>query len=72
MIEMLLPQRGNKSANLKVGVTHSKQRQRRRRGASLDVGDHLVDLECVGDRDAILGAEFVAFQAANEGATKSE
>jgi hypothetical protein len=54
----------------KVEVTHPKQRQRRRRGASLDVGDRRVDLERLGDRDATLGAEFGERQAANEGVTK--
>jgi hypothetical protein len=64
--------RGNKNANIKVEVTHAKQRQRCRIGASLDVGDRLVDLERLGDRDATLRAEVVARQAANEGVTKKE
>jgi hypothetical protein len=55
---------------LKVGVTHAKQRQRRRRGASLDSGDRLVDLERIGDRDAALGAELVKPQAAKRGGNK--
>ena len=50
-----------------MGVTHAKQRQRSRKGASLDVGDRLVDLERLGDRDAALGAELVLLQAVNEG-----
>jgi hypothetical protein len=64
MIEMLLPHRSNKNTNFKVGVTHAKQRQRRRRGASLDGGDRRVDLERLGDRDATLAAEIGAIQAA--------
>jgi hypothetical protein len=72
MIGMLLPQRGNKNANFKVEVTHHKQRQRRGRSASLDIGDCLVDIERLGDRDATLGAEIVVPQAANEGVTKME
>jgi hypothetical protein len=56
----------------KVEVTHPKQRQRRKRGASLDVGDGRVDLERLGNRGATLGAELVARQPANEGVTKSE
>ena len=52
-------------------VTHAKQRQRSRIGASLNVGDRLVDLERLGDRDAILGAEFVGGQAAKRGGSKN-
>jgi hypothetical protein len=62
--------RGNKNANIKVEVTHAKQRQRSRIGASLDVRDCLVDLERLGNRDATLGAEFVAAQAAKRGRNK--
>jgi hypothetical protein len=46
--------RGNKNTNFKVGVTHAKQSQRRKRGASLDGGDRRVDLERFSDRDATL------------------
>ena len=59
----------NKNANFKVGVTRAKQRQRRRRGASLNVGDRLVDLERLGNCDATLGAELVVLQAVNEEVT---
>jgi hypothetical protein len=59
-----------KNANLKVGVTHAKQRQRGRRGASLDVRDRRVDLERLGDRDATLGAEIVPLQAAKREGNK--
>jgi hypothetical protein len=69
MIGMLLPA-VTKNAKIKVEVTHAKQRQRRRRGASLDVGDRLVDLERLGDRDATLGAEIVPIQAAKRGCNK--
>jgi hypothetical protein len=51
-----------KNANLKVGVTHAKQRQRCKRGASLDGGDCLVDLERLGNRDATLDADVVQQQ----------
>ena len=51
-------------------VTHAKQRQRRRRGASLDGGDRRVDLERLCDRDAALGAELVPTQAAKRGGNK--
>ena len=51
-------------------VTHAKQRLRSRIGASLDVCDRLVDLERLGDRDATLGAELVALQAAERGGNK--
>jgi endonuclease/exonuclease/phosphatase family metal-dependent hydrolase len=71
MIRMLLPQRGNKNMKFKVEVTHPKQRQQRWRGASLDVGDRLVDLERFGDRDATLGAEIVVLQAAKRGGNKT-
>jgi hypothetical protein len=68
IIRMLLPQqRGNKNADFKVGGTHAKQRQRCRRGASLDGGDRLVDLQRFGNRDATLGAEIVLPQAAKRG-----
>jgi hypothetical protein len=53
-----------------VEVTHAKQRQRRRRGASLDVGDRRVDLERLCDRDADLGVELVHPQAAKRGGNK--
>jgi hypothetical protein len=67
MFCILLPQRGNKNANFKVEVTHAKQRQRRRRGASLDGDDRRVDLERLGDCDTTLSAEFVEAQAAKRG-----
>jgi hypothetical protein len=55
---------------LKVGITHAKQRQRSRKGASLDVRDRRVDLERLGDCDATLGAEFVVLQTAKRGGNK--
>jgi hypothetical protein len=59
--EIVAPQAAvTKNANIKVEVTHAKQRQRSRKEASLDVR---VDLESLGDRDATLGAEFVVHQA---------
>jgi hypothetical protein len=64
------PQRGNKNTNFKVEVTHAKQKQRCRSGDSLDVGNRLVDLERLGDRDATLGAELVVIQTAKEGVSK--
>jgi hypothetical protein len=59
-----------KNANFKVVVTHAKQRQRSRRGASLDGGDRRVDLERLGDCDATLVAEFVEVQTAKRGGNK--
>jgi hypothetical protein len=59
-----------KKANIKVEVTHAKERQRRRKGASLDVRDRRVDLERLGDCDATLGAEFGVKQAAKRGGNK--
>jgi hypothetical protein len=59
-----------KNANIKVEVTHAKQMQRSRKGASLDGSDRLVDLERLGDRDAALGAELVVRQAAKRGGNK--
>ena len=50
--------------------THAKQRQRSRIGASLDVRDRRVDLECLGDCDATLGAKPVAMQAVKRGGNK--
>jgi len=38
--------------------------------ALLDGGDSRVDLECLGNRDANLGAELVPPQSANEGGNK--
>jgi hypothetical protein len=55
---------------LQSGGNTFKQRQRRRTGASLDVGDRRVDLERLGDRDATLRVEIVRSQAANEGGNK--
>ena len=62
----------SKNANIKVEVTRAKQRQRCRRGASLDGGDRLVDLERLGDRDATLGAEIVPTQAAKRGGNEKK
>jgi hypothetical protein len=44
--------------------------QRCTRGALLDVRDRRVDLECLGDRDATLGAELVVMQTAKRGGNK--
>jgi hypothetical protein len=55
--------------NFKVEVTCHRQR-RRVGSASLDVGDRLVDLERLGDRDATLGAELVVLQTAKRGGNK--
>ena len=52
-------------------VTHAKQSQRSRIGASLDGCDRLVDLERLGDRDAVLGAELVVLQAAKRRGNKN-
>ena len=74
---MLLPYAVTKNANTKVAVTnvkaevtHAKERQRRRKGASLDVRDRRVDLERLGDCDATRGAELVPPQAAKRGGNK--
>ena len=68
---MLVTVCGNKNANLKVEVTHAKQRQRSRIGASLDVCDRRVDLERLGDCHATLGADAIILQTETEGGNKN-
>jgi hypothetical protein len=51
-------------------VTHGNNMRRggnNGRRALLDDGNRLVDLECLSERNAALGAELVPKQAANEG-----
>ena len=75
MIGMVLPTQNGmigisvtKNANIKVEVTHAKQRQRRRKGASLDDRDRRVDLERLGNCDATLWADAVPRQTVKVGA----
>jgi hypothetical protein len=62
--------RGNKKCELQSGGNTCKTESTTRRGASLDVRDRRVDLERLCDRDATLGAEIVAKQAAKRGGNK--